>query len=300
MYSSEFITETTSFSDLTLQYNLHFTLTPNGKVHRLLTRLSVDLLLHPFHTFVLGQKTLAAKMAEMFNIPLIFYGENESEYGNPIGNARIPNVKSSLFSTEKHSNEELFFGGVSASNLINYFGLNTVDLKPYLPSDITKIEKNKMEFYYLGYYLKWHPQSCYYYSVEHGNFEASPERTSGTYSKYNSIDDKMDDLHYYTTLIKFGIGRATYDASQEIRSTDITRAEGVSLVKSYDQEYPNRFLSELLKYLSLPKDEFPVVNKMFESPDMDKEYFDLLCDNFRSNHLWYYEDCHWKLRSTVF
>ena len=40
----------------------------------------------------------------------------------------------------------------------------------------------------------------------------------------------MDDLHYYTTLIKFGIGRATYDAAQEIRSGDITREEGVALV----------------------------------------------------------------------
>ena len=72
--------------------------------------------------------------------------------------------------------------------------------------------------HYLGYYLKWHPQSCYYYAVEHGGFQASPERTPGTYSKYNSIDDRIDDFHYYTTFIKFGIGRATYDAAQEIRS----------------------------------------------------------------------------------
>jgi hypothetical protein len=32
----------------------------------------------------------------------------------------------------------------------------------------------------------------------------------GSYSKYSSIDDKIDDFHYYTTFIKFGIGRATY------------------------------------------------------------------------------------------
>ena len=82
----------------------------------------------------------------------------------------------------------------------------------------TQIEQKKIEVHYLGYYLKWHPQSCYYYAVEHGGFQASPERTPGTYSKYNSIDDRIDDFHYYTTYIKFGIGRATYDAAQEIRS----------------------------------------------------------------------------------
>ena len=52
----------------------------------------------------------------------------------------------------------------------------------------------------------------------------------GTYSKYSSIDDKIDDLHYYTTYIKFGIGRATYDASQEIRNKHITREEGLWLI----------------------------------------------------------------------
>jgi len=273
--------------------------TPNGKIHRLLTRLSVDSMLHPFQPFILGQKTLAVKMAVMFNIPLIFYGEHEIEYGNPIDEGSESNVERSLFSFEKFSNEELFFGGVSLDNLINYFGLNKVDVKAYMPEDIKKINKNKIEFHYLGYYLKWHPQSCYYYSVEHGNFEASPERTSGTYSKYNSIDDKMDDLHYYTTLIKFGIGRATFDASQEIRSEDITRDEGMALVKRYDQEYPKRFLFEILSYLSLPEDKFPVASKMFESPVIDKKYFDLLCDNFRSPHLWLHEDGQWKLRNTL-
>ena len=47
----------------------------------------------------------------------------------------------------------------------------------------------------MGYYLKWTPQEVYYYAVENTNFKARPFRTQGTYSKYNSIDDKIDDLH---------------------------------------------------------------------------------------------------------
>ena len=277
----------------------NYLITPNSKIHRLLTRLSVESMLHPFQPFILGQKTLAAKMALHFNIPLIFYGENEAEYGNPISAVHKAGVKRSLFSIKNNASEEMFFGGVSAKELIEQYGLRKVDFKPYMPADIKNIEENKIEFHYLGYYLKWHPQSCYYYSVEHGNFEASPERTSGTYSKYNSIDDKMDDLHYYTTLIKFGIGRATYDAAQEIRSGDITREEGVALVNKFDQEYPNRFLHELLKYLSITEKEFPIASKMFDSPIMEKKYFDLLCDNFRSPHLWYFEENNWKLRKSI-
>jgi len=62
----------------------NYLMTPNGRIHRLLTRLSTELLFHPFQPFMFGQKSLAPKMALLFNIPLVFYGENEAEYGNPI------------------------------------------------------------------------------------------------------------------------------------------------------------------------------------------------------------------------
>ena len=58
--------------------------TPNGKTHRLLTRLAVENLFHPFQPFIIGQKCLAPKVAASHGIKLVFYGENEAEYGNPI------------------------------------------------------------------------------------------------------------------------------------------------------------------------------------------------------------------------
>ena len=173
------------------------------------------------------------------------------------------------------------------------------DLIPYLPADPNRIEEQKTEVHYLGYYLRWHPQSCYYYAVEHCGFEASPERTPGTYSKYNSIDDRIDDFHYYTTGVKFGLGRATYDAAQEIRSGDITRDEGVALVRRFDHEFPERFAEEIFAYLSIPPEEFPIASTMFEQPVLDREYFMRLADTFRSPHLWMLDGDEWKLRHAV-
>jgi hypothetical protein len=144
-----------------------------------------------------------------------------------------------------------------------------------------------------------HEHALRYYAVEHGGFEASPERTPGTYSKYNSIDDRIDDFHYYTTGVKFGIGRASYDAAQEIRSRDITREEGVALVKRFDHEFPERFADEIFRYLSIPKSEFPEASAMFEEPTMTREYFDRLADNFRSPHLWKWDAGRWQLRHAV-
>ena len=275
----------------------NYLMTPNGKVHRLLTRLSTELLLHPFQAFMFGQKSLAPKMALLFNIPLVFYGENEAEYGNQLNDTNSALRDDSYFASEKQ--KTILLGGVSTEELISDFGVDQSDLNPYLPADRQRLHDNKVEVHYLGYYLKWHPQSCYYYAVEHGGFEASPERTPGTYSKYNSIDDRIDDFHYFTTGIKFGLGRASYDAAQEIRSGDIDRSEGVALVNKFDHEFPFRFSEEIFRYLSLNEKEFPIASKMFERPMMDEEYFRILSDTFRSPHLWVYESGEWKLRHPI-
>jgi len=273
----------------------NFLMTPNGRVHRLLTRLAVDNLFHPFQAFMFGQKSLAPKMALLHKIPLVIYGENEAEYGNPIGDTSSAIRDWSYFTAIDQSKVSL--GGVTVPDLKKYFSLEDQDLLPYLPANPNEIEEKKIEVHYLGYYLKWHPQSCYYYAVEHGGFEASPERTPGTYSKYNSIDDRIDDFHYHTTGIKFGIGRASYDAAQEIRSGDITRDEGIALVKRFDHEFPERFADEIFNYLSIHEKEFPEASKMFEQPILTREYYTNLTDSFRSPHLWKWEDGVWKLRN---
>lgn len=242
--------------------------TPNPLTHRLLTRLAVENLFHPFQPFMIGQKALAPKMAKLFNVPLVFYGENEAEYGNPKQDSEGALRSRSYF---EGSRDDLSLGGVHVSELRARYRLCDADLAPYLPAEVD----NFSQVHYLGYYLKWHPQSAYYYAVEHGGFECSPERTPGTYSKYNSIDDKIDDFHYYTTYIKFGIGRATYDAAQEIRSGDITREEGVALVRRFDGEFPERFANKIYDYLSVPGFD-PMTHGRF----MD------LAEKFKSPHLW--------------
>lgn len=276
--------------------------TPNGRVHRLLSRLSTERLMHPFQPFIIGQRHLAAKMAALHNIKLIFYGESGAEYGNSSkdnDSAKRDFAEYEYFTSADDS--DVYLGGTSFKELKEDFGFKKQDFEAYMPIDPQLCLDKRIEVHYLGYYLKWHPQSAYYYSVEHGGFEAAPERTLGTYSKYNSIDDRMDDYHYYTTFIKFGIGRATYDSSQEIRSGDIDREEGVALVKKYDGEYPARFEKEVFEYMSIREKEFgKSIAAKFPQPVMTRDYFEELCDKFRSPHLWMKKDGTWKLRHAVY
>jgi N-acetyl sugar amidotransferase len=254
--------------------------TPNGRVHRTLTRLAFENLLHPFQPFIFGQKSLPPKLAVLHDIPLVMYGENEVEYGNPIAEAATARRDLRYFTQERRL-EELYLGGVRVPELAPH-GVQARDLEPYLPADSQLLADRKIEVQYLGYYLKWIPQECYYYAVEHAQFEANTERTEGTYSKYNSIDDRMDGLHYFTTYVKFGLGRASYDAAQEIRNHHLTREEGVALVRRFDGEFPKKYFREALEYMGITEARFWEV-----------------VDQFRSPHLWRRDGDRWVLRHQV-
>ena len=252
----------------------------NGKIHSLLTKLSIENLLHPFQPFILGQKNLAPKIALKYGIPLIFYGENEAEYGNPIAENSTSLRDKSYYTMQNIS--EVCLGGVSVQELFDKYKLTLNDVQTYLPADSKELKNANIEVRYLGYYLKWTPQEAYYYSVEHSGFQANPVRSEGTYSKYNSLDDRIDGFHYYTLYIKFGIGRTTYDVSQEIRNKHITREEGVALVQRFDGEFPEKYFNEIMEHIG-----------------MEPERFVELCDEFRSPHLWNKENGEWKLRYQV-
>jgi N-acetyl sugar amidotransferase len=255
--------------------------TPNGKVHRLLTKLAFENLLHPFQPFIIGQRQIAPKYSEMYKIPLVFYGENQAEYGNNIKDNFKPTMDPKYYEDD-NCLDKLILGGVSSEILMKEYNLSPADLLPYLPANKGRLREIGTTVHYLGYYLKWDPQECYYYAAEHTGFQVNTERTAGSYSKYSSIDDKIDPLHYFTTYIKFGIGRATYDAAQEIRNGKIDREEGVALVKKYDAEFPEKYFSEMLSYMDISKDRFwGLINEA------------------RSPHLWKYEDGEWQIKHAV-
>jgi len=263
--------------------------TPNGKIHRLLTRNATINLLHPFQPFIMGQKTFVAKMAAKLNIPLIFYGEMPGEYGEKISHKTSSYANTT---TEKESEafsldylggkdiRDILLGGKAVGEYLDE-SISMADLQSYLPMDPDLLRKKGIDFKYLGYYKKWIPQEAYYYAVEHTGFEANPLRSEGTYSKYASLDDKVDGFFYFTRWIKFGVGRTMIDSAQEIRNHHIDKEEAIALMQRYEGEYPARYEKEFLDYISMTREEFFA-----------------LCDKFRSPHLWKVEDGQWKLRHT--
>ncbi len=259
--------------------NLLFT--PNGRLHRLMTKNAFHNLLHPFQPFIIGQRIIGPMMAKNYGVKLVMYGENQAEYGNSISENRKPLMNMDFFSTKDPL--KMMFGGKNMREYIESYNFSKNDFKPYIAPKKQEILDSKIEVHYLSFYTKWDPQECYYYAVENTGFKPNKERTEGTYSKYSSIDDKIDPFHYYTTLIKFGIGRCTYDASQEVRNEKITRDEAAYLVEKYDTEFPIKFFKEFLEYI-----------------DTSEENFFKTVEKFRSPHIWGKDSTNqWKLRHNV-
>lgn len=250
--------------------------TPNGIIHRKLTKLSFEILGDPFQPFIYGQTNFPMQIAVRYGIPLIMYGENgEVEYGGDMKNAHKPQ-RDYRSDHKKH-----YFSGLAPEDLVQY-GIHQQDLLTYMAPPMEALEKLATEIHFYGYYRKWTPQENYYYCVENMGFEANPSRSEGTYSKYASLDDKLDGFHYYLAFIKFGIGRATSDSAHEIRDRHLTREEGVQLVRRFDGEFPAKYFQTFLEYC-----------------DISEEYFHEVIDSWRSPHIWEKQNGQWRLKKQV-
>lgn len=250
---------------------------PNGQVNRKLVRLAFEHLGDPFQPFIYGQTHFPLRVALHHEIQLIMYGENgEVEYGGDMSRANLPTRN--IDDHGKH-----YFSEIAPEAWVKH-GLNERELEPYMAPYAHQVSAAGIEIHFMGYYRSWDPQENYYYCTAHTGFSPSPERSEGTYSKYASIDDKLDGFHYYLGFIKFGIGRATSDSAHEIRDGKITRDEGIALVKKYDGEFPRRHYETFLSYASLTEPEF-----------------ERIVDSWRTPHIWQRagHNAPWQLRYAI-
>jgi N-acetyl sugar amidotransferase len=262
---------------------------PNGILHRKISRLALELLGDAFEGWSYGAKAFPLHMAMKFQIPLVFYGENQmAEYGG------VVESKYKAYDTFRDWEKVAYKGQKGIETLVEK-GLqykrfdnkeideNQATLSLYKLPPLDAMKKLGLQSHWFSYYKKWDPHSNYYYAQKHCGFEPNPDgRSEGTFSKYASLDDKTDGFHFYLQFIKFGFGRCTSEASMEIRCGHITRDEAISLVKKYDGEFPSRYFKEYLEYLDLTEEEFW-----------------LIINKFRPDHLWEKVDKEWRLKFQI-
>ena len=245
----------------------NFLFTPSGDTQRKLTKLAYENMLHPFQPFILGQRNFVIHMAKKLGLKLIFFGENPAQYAGNKWDKNNAEMSSDYFTYDKA--EDILISGLKLKELEDDHNITKEDIQYHLPHTKEEFSSLNLEVHYLGHYIQFHPQKNYYFAREKVGFIPNNQRTEGTFSRYNSLDDKLDGFHYWTGYIKFGLGRATFEASQEVRNGDLTRDEAVALVHKYDGELPKRYFQEVLDYL-----------------DLNEKQFIEIADTFRPKHLW--------------
>jgi len=212
-------------------------------------------------------------VAVKFNIPLVFYAEHgESEYGGKVLSEEAKKLRDFTEVIEHQVGDDPR----------NWIDQEVVlhDLNPYIYPSQEEVVRVGVKALYYGYFFKWSSYENYLYVKDKYNFHTCKEgRTEGTFTNFDSLDDKSDNLYYYMQYIKFGFGRAVRDASRMIQNRQLTRAQGLNFSCKYDHEFPARYLNDMLEYLMLTREEF-----------------NELVDKHRNAELWQNENGQWQLR----
>ena len=105
----------------------NYTMFQNLKTHRLLTKLAFTKLVHPFQPFIIGQKNLAPKLAQKFNINFVMFGEHDAEFGMMMNKKNEPKMDKSYFVSKKNY-KDLYISGTKVSDLMKDYKFTKYDL----------------------------------------------------------------------------------------------------------------------------------------------------------------------------
>lgn len=196
-----------------------------------------------------GIRTLPFKVAVEKNIPLIVWGEH--------GFAELTGIVSLKDFVEftKWNRKEHDMRGIEAEELIGKNGITRADIEPYIyPSD-EEIERSEVRGIYVSNFFKWDAEAHAKAMKKIWDFGYITYKRERTFSLYSKIEDHANDVHDYLKYLKFGYGRATDDASMEIRHKRITRKEGLALIREYDSREPST-LPLYCDFLGITVDNF--------------------------------------------
>lgn len=249
----------------------HLMIRPNQKVSRHLAQRFFVERGNPKVAWDAGVNAVPVQAAVTHEIPLVFYAEHgESEYGGRLLSEEHLKIRDFAEVLEHQIGDD-------PENWIDD-DVAQRDLGPYLYPELADVERVGVKALYFGYFFPWDVIENYHYIRERIDFR-TVERTEGTFTNFDSLDDKMDNLYYYMQFVKFGFGRCLRDAARQIQRGRMTREEALEMVRRYDDEFPRTYHEDNLDYLGMTETEFTEIT-----------------DKHRNAEIWRRDGSQWTLR----
>ncbi len=200
-------------------------------------------------------------VALQFKIPLALLGENSAfEYG---GDEDI--------ATKNHMTREWFMKfaankGHDARFISEKYGIPLSQLKAYDYPD--QLEQSDTRAIFMSYFFHWDSEEHLKTAKKHG-FKSLDEPSEGTYRNYVGIDEKINRIHQYIKVLKFGYGRGTDHSCEDIRNGRLSRDEAKKLVKKHDLiDLSDYFVDDFCEYIEMTRDEFFSALEKYRNTDI--------------------------------
>lgn len=109
---------------------------------------------------------------------------------------------------------------------------------------------------FLGHYFRWDSEENLKVALRMG-FEPLSGPREGTYRSYVGIDEKINRVHQYLKVCKFGYGRATDHACEDIRNGRLTREAARKLILEHDfKPLSNGYVYDFCDFLNITFERF--------------------------------------------
>lgn len=202
------------------------------------------------------------KLAAVYRIPLVIWGENPSfEYGDASDARKGFRMDADWLrqvSITQHTTAEDWISD----------NLTRADLTAYFGPSADELERAGVLAIFLGYYFPWDPETSLDVATKHG-FQRRAEGPKTGYYDYADIDDDFVSIHHYLKWYKFGFTRLFDNLSLEIRNGRMSRDEAIEVVRAMGDQTPYEDIDRFCIFAGITQEGF------FE-----------MCEPFRNRDLW--------------
>ncbi|MFJ9450920.1 N-acetyl sugar amidotransferase [Herbaspirillum sp. NPDC101397] len=191
------------------------------------------------------------QLAIRYGISLILWGENP---GLQLGDLKT------LGRTGYDGNNLRYMNTLSgaASDWMLEAGVQRQDLIAYQYPSPEQFDAHGLQIVYLGWFLgDWSLANNGMYSVASGlQLREDSVANTGDLLGITSLDEDWVTLNQMIKYYKFGFGRVTDYANEEIRLGRMTRNRGIDLVEKYDDACSDEYIDSFCAYIGISKARF--------------------------------------------
>lgn len=200
------------------------------------------------------------RVALGFHIPLVWLGENSAfEYGGDSDTADRNTMTRSWFSKYAAN------AGRDARFFSEKHSIPMTQLLPYdFPDEIESSATTRSLF--MSYFFFWDSEEHLRIALRHG-FRTLDQPSEGTYRNYVGIDEKINRIHQYFKVLKFGYGRATDHACEDIRNGRLSRDQARELIRQHDLlPLSDYYVKDFIDFIGMTRTEFDAVIDRYRNP----------------------------------